>query len=261
MIIADSGYINHTDYPVTVQCIVREAQRQKLEPELLWAILRQENGRVGQRVMNTNRTYDIGPMQINNGKNQKYLIDLQKKSGLSYSKFNHLLHHDACFNVSVGAYVLRTKINAAGNTFKGAGWYNSANEPHFSRYLKKVKAHYRNIKGSKLNQSQIKQAKQNLHVKEQLYTPPKANQSKLAAGMVHTVIPSSVQASLNGSKGKTSGKISNAKMLSAVNTVSTRTSIKKTSVNKTVNRIGIKKSDVHWLKFPQGQTNGKMKQL
>lgn len=186
MIVADHGYIVDTDYPVTVQCIVREAQRQKLEPELLWAILRQENGRVGKQSRNKNKTYDIGPMQINNGKDLKYLRDLHQKSGLSFNRFNHLLYHDACFNVSVGAYILRTKINAAGSTFKGAGWYNSANEPHFSRYLKSVKVHYRNLKRSSLIQSQIKQAKQNLHAKEYRYTPKKKNEKKVHSHQ-HTI--------------------------------------------------------------------------
>ena len=39
MIIADGGYIDSYDYPVTVQCIVREAVKQNLEPEAVWAIL------------------------------------------------------------------------------------------------------------------------------------------------------------------------------------------------------------------------------
>ena len=172
MIVADSGYITEYDYPVTVQCIVREAIKQQLEPEMVWAILRQENGRVNKHSVNTNKTLDIGPMQINNGKMEKYLRDLQSKTNMSYSQFRHRLYSDACFNVSVGAYVLRVKINAAGGSkFKGMGWYNSANEPHYSRYLAKVKGHYFDIKNSAKDQAAIEKAKQDLYANEYKIAP------------------------------------------------------------------------------------------
>lgn len=171
MIVADNGYINDFDYPVTVQCIVREAQKQQLEPEMVWAILRQENGRVNKHSVNSNKTVDIGPMQINNGKMERYIRDLQSKTTMTYEQFKHRLYTDACFNVSVGAYVLRTKINAAGSNFKGMGWYNSANEPHYSKYLASVKTHYKNIKTSTADQQAIAEAKARLYAPEYKIQP------------------------------------------------------------------------------------------
>lgn len=171
MIIADSGYISDYDYPVTVQCIVREATKQNLEPEMVWAILRQENGRVKKHSVNTNKTLDIGPMQINNGKMEKALKELQAATDMNYSTFLDRLYNDACFNVSVGAYVLRKKINAAGSNFKGMGWYNSANEPHYSRYLASVKAHYYTLKNSAKVQQEILAAKMDLYANEYKVQP------------------------------------------------------------------------------------------
>lgn len=166
MIIADSGYITEYDYPVTVQCIVRESIKQDLEPEMVWAILRQENGRVNKHSINKNKTLDIGPMQINNGKMEKALHDLQAETNMNYSEFKERLYSDACFNVSVGAYVLKKKINASGSKFKGMGWYNSANEPHYSRYLASVKEHYYNLKNSAKAQQEISAAKLDLYASE-----------------------------------------------------------------------------------------------
>ena len=178
MIVADSGYITEYDYPVTVQCIVREANKQNLEPEMVWAILRQENGRVGKHSVNTNKTLDIGPMQINNGKMEKALKELQEASNMSYPAFRNRLYTDACFNVSVGAYVLRKKINAAGSNFKGMGWYNSANEPHYSRYLASVKEHYYTLKKSSKVQQEISAAKMDLYANEYKIQPKNADVSK-----------------------------------------------------------------------------------
>lgn len=178
MIVADHGYINTYDYPVTVQCIVREAQRQQLEPELLWAILRKENGRVGSHSVNSNKTVDIGPMQINNGKYEVYLNDLVNKTHFSKSKFKNMLYNDACFNVSVGAYVLRMKINAAGgNMMKGAGWYHSANEPYYSRYRRDLENKYRDLKRSADIQRKIQAAKANLNVTVYKVKPTKPSKS------------------------------------------------------------------------------------
>ena len=178
MIIADGGYIDSYDYPVTVQCIVREAVKQNLEPEAVWAILRQENGRVNKHSLNKNKTLDIGPMQINNGKMEKAIRELQEKANMSYSVFKNRLYSDACFNVSVGAYVLRLKIDAAGSMFRGMGWYNSANEPYFSRYLGSVKEHYYTLKRSPDIQRKIAEAKQNLYANEYKIQPIAVANSK-----------------------------------------------------------------------------------
>lgn len=179
MIVADHGYISDYNYPVTVQCIVREAERQQLEPELVWAILRKENGRVGSHSINTNKTVDIGPMQINNGKFEKALNELIEKTTFSKSKFKDLLYNNACFNVSVGAYVLRQKINAAkGDMFKGAGWYHSANEPFYSRYRKGAVENYYTLKRSPAIQKQIAEARKNLYVAEVKTNPTKVNFKK-----------------------------------------------------------------------------------
>lgn len=176
MIVADHGYINDYNYPVTVQCIVREAQRQQLEPELLWAILRKENGRVGKHSLNSNKTVDIGPMQINNGKFEKALSELREKTHFSHQKFKHLLYNNACFNISVGAYVLRQKINAAkGDMFKGGGWYHSANEPFYSRYKSDLESKYYSLKRSSSIQKLISDAKRDLYAVELKIEPTKQN--------------------------------------------------------------------------------------
>ena len=110
-----------------------------VDPDILLSIYKTEGGTAGAISMNTNKTYDMGPMQINSIWIRKFnpRLGLTKKA----------LIHNGCKNVLASAIILRHEINLAkGNLWKGVGNYHSKTPRFHNRYLAKVKKHYRKIK-------------------------------------------------------------------------------------------------------------------
>lgn len=122
---------------VTVSCFVQEAQRQRLPPGILLAVLKQENGRVGQVRRNTNNTVDMGPMQINSVWSQ----EIAKKLGVSVSSVEEALTFNGCFNVGIGAWILRERMDSAGEFWRGVGHYHSRTPERARSYIQSVYRH------------------------------------------------------------------------------------------------------------------------
>lgn len=121
--------------PVTAECFHAEAKRQSLEPMRLLAVMRAEDGKIGTFSGNSNGSYDIGPMQVNS----VHLEDLSKLFKSSRSHVAQLLAYDGCFNVSVGAWMLRVKTNEAGGDFwYGIGRYHSKTTARSNEYILRV---------------------------------------------------------------------------------------------------------------------------
>lgn len=127
-------------------CIFTAAQTYSVPPSVLLGILNVEGGRPGQAVGNTNGTYDLGPMQINT----IWIPQLASYWGVSERAALKMVRDDACVNVGVGAWILRTKINQAGSLHKGIAWYHSATPKYGVVYSQKVIAamqRYRQVRG------------------------------------------------------------------------------------------------------------------
>lgn len=125
--------------PVTEACVLEEAKRQHLEPWRLLAVLKAEDGRVGTFSRNIGAngatSYDLGPMQVNS----VHLDELTRVYGVPRGQMAQLLAYDGCFNVSVGAWMLRTKTNEAGGDFwYGIGRYHSKNNTKSTPYILRV---------------------------------------------------------------------------------------------------------------------------
>jgi hypothetical protein len=121
--------------PVTTECVLQEARRQSLEPWRLLAVLKAENGRVGMFRQSANGSYDIGPMQVNT----IHLDELARIYNTPRGQLAQLLAYDGCFNVSVGAWMLRTRTNEAGGDFwYGIGRYHSKNGEKATPYILRV---------------------------------------------------------------------------------------------------------------------------
>lgn len=128
--------------PVTAQCFFAEAARQQIEPLKLLAVMKTEGGRVGQFVRNSNGTYDIGPMQINS----VHLADLSKRLGASREEVASALAYDGCFNVAIGAWMLRKRTDEAGGDFwYGIGFYHSKTPTYRNRYILSVHKNMQDI--------------------------------------------------------------------------------------------------------------------
>lgn len=126
-----------TYQPVTVECFYAEAKKQDLEPLKLLSVLKTENGRVGMFSRNSNGSYDIGPMQINTIN----LEEISRRLGIAEGRAAQLLAYDGCFNVAVGAWLLRRRTNDAnGDFWYGIGYYHSKskNPEYRNRYILQV---------------------------------------------------------------------------------------------------------------------------
>lgn len=134
--------------PLTAQCFYAEAVKQDLEPLRLLAVLKTENGRIGEFSRNSNGSYDIGPMQINTIN----LPELSSRLGIGTGKLAQLLAYDGCFNVAVGAWYLRRRTNEAnGDFWYGIGFYHSRTPQYRNKYILQVHKNMTAIVG-KINQ-------------------------------------------------------------------------------------------------------------
>ncbi|EIJ2839252.1 bundle-forming pilus lytic transglycosylase BfpH, partial [Salmonella enterica] len=89
-------------------------------------------------------SHDLGIMQINTHAWLK-LISKSFFNGDERSAYTKL-KDDACFNISVGAWILRRSIIfEGGNLWEGVGRYHSATPEYKYRYIDKVKNVYGQI--------------------------------------------------------------------------------------------------------------------
>jgi hypothetical protein len=115
-------------------CIFTAAQTYAVPPSVILGILNVEGGRAGQAVHNTNNTYDLGPMQINT----IWVPTLARYWRVSEGTALRMVRDDACVNVGVGAWILRTKMNETGSLYQGIAHYHSATPDLGHNYRQKV---------------------------------------------------------------------------------------------------------------------------
>ena len=102
-------------------CLFSAAHTYAVPVDVLLGIMHVEGGRVGQMVRNTNGTYDLGPMQINT----IWIPKLSAYWGISRRATLRMVRDDACTNVGVAAWILRTKIDDTGTLAGGIAGYHS----------------------------------------------------------------------------------------------------------------------------------------
>lgn len=99
-----------------VQCIAQASVRYEVPELLLHSILMKEGGRSGQCVTNRNRTKDCGLAQINTS----WAGYFKEKYKLGFEQISQ----DACTNIYVSAYILKTNFNLKGHWFYATMAYN-----------------------------------------------------------------------------------------------------------------------------------------
>jgi len=115
-------------------CIFTAAQTYVVPPSVILGILNVEGGRIGQAARNTNNTYDLGPMQINT----IWIPELASFWGVNKSEALRLVRDDACINIGVGAWILRSKMNQTGSLTQGIAYYHSGTPALGHKYKEKV---------------------------------------------------------------------------------------------------------------------------
>jgi hypothetical protein len=125
----------------TAGCVLREAERNALDPYVLLAVLKTENGKPGEVARNDNGTHDLGPMSVNT----VWLPTLAKRFGTSEAETHRRLASDGCANVAAGAWILKRKIEEAGDLWEGVAHFHSRNPEKHTPYLKRVHARFREI--------------------------------------------------------------------------------------------------------------------
>lgn len=129
--------------PITLACLLSAASVQNLPPALIVAVLNVEGGTVGRVSRNKNGSFDMGPMQVNS----VWLPALAQAHfrGDAEAALARL-RDDGCYNLHVGAWILRRNIDGAGgDVAEGVGRYHSRTEVHKRRYQAKIGASLRKL--------------------------------------------------------------------------------------------------------------------
>lgn len=120
----------------TEPCVIEAAERFRLPPSLILAVMRVEGGKSGQVLYNQNGSFDIGPMQINS----LWLPEIQRRGGTL-----ELIAHHRCANIHFGTWLLSrgfanidpARIDQA-TFWRAVGNYHSRTPEHNSRYARAV---------------------------------------------------------------------------------------------------------------------------
>ena len=116
-------------------CIMAAAHVHRVPPAILVILLNVEGGSLGRVSANTNRTVDIGPMQVN----QIWLPAIAAHWHAAIPETYAALRDNFCANVEAGAWILRQGLDEAhGDFWEGVGYYHS-HDPDYKRiYLRAV---------------------------------------------------------------------------------------------------------------------------
>jgi hypothetical protein len=116
-------------------CLAAAAAFYHLPPRALLAIQTVEGGHVGTVSRNTDGSEDLGPMQVNT----RWLAPISAATGLPAPELRARLIEDGCFNIKVGAAILRIETNAAkGDLGVALGHYHSRTPARAAAYQGRV---------------------------------------------------------------------------------------------------------------------------
>ena len=106
---------------VLAACLMMASQTYSVPPAVMVGIMPVEGGRVGQQVLNTNGSYDLGPMQINT----LWVPKLASYWGVNEATAKRWIRDDPCTNMGVSAWILRRHMNETGSLSKAIAYYHS----------------------------------------------------------------------------------------------------------------------------------------
>lgn len=119
---------------IVASCMLLAAQTYNVPPEILLGILKAEGGRIGQEVKNTNGTYDLGPMQINT----IWIPELARAWKVDESTARRWVRDDACTNIRVSAWILKSHYRETKDYEKAVAYYHSRTPKYGEAYRSRV---------------------------------------------------------------------------------------------------------------------------
>lgn len=123
-----------TPAEIVASCLLLASQTYEVPPEILIGILRTEGGKIGQEVKNTNGSYDLGPMQINT----IWLPQLAKGWKTDIETARKWVRDDACTNLSVSAWILKSHYRETKNYETAVSYYHSRTPKYGEAYRGRV---------------------------------------------------------------------------------------------------------------------------
>ncbi|MCX8144803.1 MAG: lytic transglycosylase domain-containing protein [Azovibrio sp.] len=127
----------------TESCIRQAAERFRVPPSLIKAIMKVEGGRVGAVSHNRNGSYDIGPMHINS----IWLPEIERRGGSL-----ELITHHRCANIHFGTWLLSRELAGLdparidrARFWRAVGNYHSRTPVHNERYARAVWSAWRSL--------------------------------------------------------------------------------------------------------------------
>ncbi|MEZ9709270.1 lytic transglycosylase domain-containing protein [Vibrio breoganii] len=126
------------NYTLVEQCVNRAARHFQIHPYVIKAIIKVEGGKRGTMSRNSNKTYDMGLMQINT----IHLPDIQKQyPNLQWQR----IAFSECTNIAIGTWILSQRIAEAKSLWDGVGHYHSKTPKYKQIYLGKIEQAYREV--------------------------------------------------------------------------------------------------------------------
>ena len=119
---------------ILAACLMLASQTYSVPPAVLVGIYKAEGGAIGQEVRNENGSYDMGPMQINT----VWLPELAGRWGVNEDTARKWIRDDACTNVGVAAWILRSHMDETGSLSQAIAHYHSRSPTFGGRYQKRV---------------------------------------------------------------------------------------------------------------------------
>ena len=119
---------------ILAACLMLAAQTYSVPPAVMVGIFQVEGGSIGQQVRNTNGSYDLGPMQINT----IWIPELADYWGVDSGTAARWVRDDACTNMGVAAWILRSHMDETGSLSKAIAHYHSRTPSKGYAYRAKV---------------------------------------------------------------------------------------------------------------------------
>lgn len=119
---------------ILAACLMLASQTYSIPPAVLVGIYKAEGGTIGQEVRNDNGSYDLGPMQINT----VWMPELSQRWGVNETTARKWVRDDACTNVGVAAWILRSHLDETGSLSRAIAHYHSRTPVFGTKYQSRV---------------------------------------------------------------------------------------------------------------------------